>query len=80
MERFYYSIKKKIQILDLVESGDGFRAAEQFTNITQKQLAEWKSNKEEMKVMSTRAQNSRHTSHKGSKTKYDKRYQFFPIK
>ena len=76
MDRFHYTIKQKLQLINLTETGQLVRTQEQFPKVTQKQLEEWKDKEEEMKAVSPNVQNSKYTLHKGPKRKYAELYQY----
>ena len=76
MERFHYTIKQKLQVFDLVRSGQSYKAAEQFPHVTQKQIEEWKNKEEEMKDLPLDVQNTKYTLHKGPRRKYEELYTY----
>lgn len=41
MDRFYYTVKQKLFILELVRTGQIMKLASQFSAITQKQIDDW---------------------------------------
>lgn len=76
MNRFHYTLKQKVQIIDMVETGSIFRTNAEFPRVTQKQLEDWKKHEEEIKAMPEDAQNTKYTLHKGPKRKYSELYQY----
>lgn len=76
MERFHYTIKQKLQILDLVRNGQVYRLASQFPSATQKQIDEWQQREHEMRMLSDKDQSSKYTLHPGPSQTRKELYQY----
>jgi uncharacterized protein (UPF0305 family) len=76
MERFHYTIKQKLEILQLVETGQLFRLASQFPHVTQKQISDWMANREKMLKLSEEDRARMYILHQGPEIKYKELYQF----
>lgn len=74
MNRFHYTCKQKLDLIDLVDSGQILQTALQFPQVTQKQFEEWKENEAEMKALPADVQATKRTLHKGPKRKYNELY------
>ena len=70
MGHFYYTIKQKLHILDLVETGQIMRLATQFPQVTQKQIEDWKEKGQEIRALSETKKATKCTLHKGPTIKY----------
>jgi len=76
MERFHYTINQKLQILDLVRTGQAYRLASQFPAVTQKQIDEWQIKEHEMRMLSDYDQCSKYTLHSGPSQTRKELYQY----
>ena len=76
MERFHFTIKQKLQILDMVRTGQLARLVALFPSITQKQLDEWQRNEERMRMLSEKDQCSKYTLHAGPSETRKELYQY----
>lgn len=76
MDRFHYTIKQKLQILELVNTGQLYRLATQFPSITQKQITEWQQREHEMRMLSEKDQQTKYTLHKGPSQTRKELYQY----
>ena len=76
MQRFHYTVKQKLQILDLIESGQIFRLSTLFPSISQKQINEWQEKQGEMRQISDTKKDTTYTLHSGPPQKYPELFQF----
>ena len=76
MDRFYYTVKQKLFILDLVRTGQLLRLFEQFPKVTQKQISDWQTKEDQMRSMTSEKQAIKYTVHTGPSLKYQELYQF----
>lgn len=76
MIRFHYTIYQKLQILDLIRTGQLARLAEQFAHITQKQVDEWLEKEDQMGSLSLEKQQTTYILHPGPQIKYPELFQF----
>lgn len=74
--RFHYTIKQKLQILDLVRGRQWYRLATQFPKVTQKMIDEWEENEAEMRALPENIQSKKFILHAGPEQKYKELYQF----
>ena len=75
-DRFYYTLKQKLYILDLVKSDRIWRLYAEFPKVTQKQIDHWISQEMEMRALPQQKQVSKYTLHKGPSIKYKDLYGF----
>ena len=76
MQRFHYSIKQKLEILELVRTGQLMRLALDFPKVTQKQINEWSEKEEQMRALSVEERQSKYILHSGPTQKYKELYQY----
>jgi hypothetical protein len=75
MERFHFTISQKLEILELVRTGQLTQLAMRFPRVTQKQIEEWEESKDEMLTLPVDKRNTKYTLHKGPSLKYPELYQ-----
>jgi hypothetical protein len=76
MNRFHFTIKQKLQILDLVREEQWMQLATQFPQVTQCQIDNWSTKEQQMRALSETEQASKFTLHPGPEIKYKELYQF----
>lgn len=76
MKRFHFTIKQKLQILDLVKTGQLAKLVSNFPSITQKQIDDWERNEQKMRMLSEKDQTSKYTLHPGPSDTRAELYQY----
>lgn len=76
MIRFHYTIYQKLQILDLVRSGQLSKLVEQFPSVTQKQVHDWGEKEDQMRRLPLEKQMTTYIVHQGPEMKYQELFQF----
>ena len=76
MERYHFTIKQKLQILDLVRTGQLYRLASQFPSVTQRQINEWERKENQMGALSEKDQQSKYILHSGPSPMRKELFQF----